>query len=104
MPRRGEPAGQKNQSIEILRSVIINGILGKLQYAGINTSCPYRINIHYFFNGDNCTQFAILFIVAEDALVTIVVDDFCKNLHFTWCNMTNTHLAGNTKGPPNGRP
>ena len=29
---------------------------------------------------------------------------FCKNLHFTWCNMTNTHLAGNTKGPPNGRP
>ena len=29
---------------------------------------------------------------------------FCKNLHFIWCNMTNTHLAGNTKGPPNGRP
>ena len=29
---------------------------------------------------------------------------FCKNLHFTWCNMTDTHLAGNTKGPPNGRP
>lgn len=85
----------------------INGILGKLQYAGINTSCLYRINIHYFIfiNGDNCTQFAILFIVAEDdALVTIVGDDFCKNLHFTWCNMTNTHLAGNTKGPPNGRP
>ena len=29
---------------------------------------------------------------------------FCKNLHFIWCNMTNTHLAGNTKGPPVGRP
>lgn len=29
---------------------------------------------------------------------------FCKNLHFTWCNMTNTHLADNTKGPPVGRP
>lgn len=29
---------------------------------------------------------------------------FCKNLHFIWCNMTNTHLAGNTKGPPSGRP
>lgn len=89
----------------------INGILGKLQYAGINTSCPYRINIHYFFiifimfiNGDNCTQYAILFIVAVDVLVTIVDDGFCKNLHFIWCNMTNTHLAGNTKGPPNGRP
>ena len=29
---------------------------------------------------------------------------FFKNLHFTWCNMTISHLAGNTKGPPNGRP
>lgn len=86
----------------------INGILEKLQYAGINTSCLYRINIRYFFimfiNGDNCTQFAILFIVSEDVLVTIVDDGFCKNLHFIWCNMTNTHLAGNTKGPPVGRP
>ena len=46
-----------------------------------------------FINGDNCTQYVILFIVAVDVLVTIVVDDFCIIILIIKLITLNLHLV-----------